>query len=216
MRIVVLAACACLLAGCASDDAAQPAAPAPSPASTASNAGTSSGACFWWPFCGGSSDTAQPAAPAGPATPGAPAAAPPPPPATASVGTASSGGSVFGLFGGSSDDTTTDTPQLGVNAYLWRATLDTLTFMPLASEDPVGGVIITDWYSAPENPNERMKVTAYILDKRLRADALKIAVFRQTRTANGWADAQTNPDTAVKVENAILTRARQLHLASTQ
>jgi hypothetical protein len=131
------------------------------------------------------------------------------------VGTASSGGSFFGLFGGA-DEPATDSPQLGVNAYLWRATLDTLTFMPLASEDPVGGVIITDWYSAPENQNERMKVTAYILDKRLRADALKVAVFRQTRTANGWADAQTNPDTAVKVENAILTRARQLHLASTQ
>ena len=72
---------------------------------------------------------------------------------------------------------------LGVNSYLWHASLDTLAFMPLQSADPFGGVIITDWYSAPENPNERMKVTIYILDRRLRADGLKIAVFRQTRSA---------------------------------
>jgi hypothetical protein len=65
---------------------------------------------------------------------------------------------------------------LGVNSYLWHATLDTLAFMPLASADPFGGVIITDWYSAPEDPSERMKVTIYILDRRLRADGLKIAV----------------------------------------
>jgi hypothetical protein len=104
---------------------------------------------------------------------------------------------------------------LGVNSFLWHATLDTLSFLPLQSADPFGGVIITDWYSAPEDPNERMKVTIYILDRRLRADGLKIAVFRQTHSADGWADAQVNPDTAVKLEDAILTRARELRLAST-
>ena len=103
---------------------------------------------------------------------------------------------------------------LGVNSYLWHATLDTLSFMPLASADPFGGVIITDWYSAPEDPNERMKVTIYILDRRLRADGLKISVFRQTHSADGWVDAQVNPDTAIKLEDAILTRARELRLAS--
>jgi hypothetical protein len=103
---------------------------------------------------------------------------------------------------------------LGVNSYLWHATLDTLAFMPLASADPFGGVIITEWYSAPEDPNERMKVTIYILDRRLRADGLKIAVFRQTHGADGWSDAQVNPDTAIKLEDAILTRARELRLAS--
>lgn len=103
---------------------------------------------------------------------------------------------------------------LGVNSYLWHATLDTLSFMPLASADPFGGVIITDWYSAPAVPNERMKVTIYILDRRLRADGLKIAVFRQTRSADGWVDSQVNPDTATKLEDAILTRARELQLAS--
>lgn len=104
---------------------------------------------------------------------------------------------------------------LGVNSFLWHATLDTLSFLPLQSADPFGGVIITDWYSAPADPNERMKVTIYILDRRLRADGLKVAVFRQTHGADGWADAQVNPDTAVKLEDAILTRARELRLAST-
>ena len=86
--------------------------------------------------------------------------------------------------------------------------------MPLSSADPFGGVIITDWYSAPEDPNERMKVTIYILDRRLRADGIKIAVFRQTHSADGWTDAQVNPDTSIKLEDAILTRARELRLAS--
>jgi hypothetical protein len=103
---------------------------------------------------------------------------------------------------------------LGVNSYLWHATLDTLAFMPLHSADPFGGVIITDWYSAPSAPNERMRVTAYILDRRLRADGLKITVFRQTQGPQGWTDAAVNPETAVKLEDAILTRARELRLAS--
>jgi hypothetical protein len=103
---------------------------------------------------------------------------------------------------------------LGVNSYLWHASLDTLSFLPVQSADPFGGVIITDWYSAPENPNERMKVTVYILDRRLRADGVKIAVFRQTHSADGWIDAQVNPDTATKLEDAILARARELRLAT--
>jgi hypothetical protein len=103
---------------------------------------------------------------------------------------------------------------LGVNSYLWHASLNTLAFMPLSSADPFGGVIISDWYSAPEDPNERMKVTVYILDRRLRADGIKVAVFRQTRSADGWVDAQVNADTAHKLEDAILTRARELRLAS--
>jgi len=124
---------------------------------------------------------------------------------------------------GDQDDTQTGTTAiesgsgkitLGVNSYLWHASLDTLAFMPLASADPFGGVIITDWYSAPDDTNERMKVTVYILDRRLRADGLKIAVFRQTRSGPAWADATVNPDTAIKLEDAILTRARELRLAS--
>ncbi len=103
---------------------------------------------------------------------------------------------------------------LGVNSYLWHASLDTLSFLPLVSADPFGGVIISDWYVAPTAPDERLKVTIYIMDRALRADGLKVAVFRQTRGANGWNDAQPSPDTAHKLEDSILTRARELRLAT--
>ena len=103
---------------------------------------------------------------------------------------------------------------VGVNSYLWHATLDTLSFMPLASADPFGGVIITEWYSQPNTPNERIKVTIYILDQRLRADGIKIAVFRQARSNEGWVDTAVSPETASKLEDSILTRARELRLAS--
>ena len=101
-----------------------------------------------------------------------------------------------------------------VNGYLWRATLDTLAFMPLASADPYGGVVITDWYANPEKPDERFKATAYILDTRLRADGLNVTVFKQTRDAGGaWVDAPLAGQTDTDIENAILTRARQLRLS---
>jgi hypothetical protein len=99
---------------------------------------------------------------------------------------------------------------------LWRATLDTLNFMPLASADPFGGVIITDWFTDPRLPNERFKATVYILDTRLRADALNVSVFRQEMTSRGWQDVQVSQDTALQIENAILTRARQLRLSTLQ
>jgi len=103
---------------------------------------------------------------------------------------------------------------LGVNSYLWHASLDTLSFLPLASADPFGGVIISDWYVAPSSPNERLKVTVYIMDRALLADGLKVVVFRQVQSANGWQDAQASADTAHKLEDSILTRARELRLAS--
>src|SRR5438105_10864988 len=120
-------------------------------------------------------------------------------------------------FGGdtATDDTPADMPQLGVNSYLWRATLDTLNFMPLASADPIGGVVISDWYAAPDKPDEHVKVTVYILDRRLRADAVKVSVFRQVRSVTGWTDAAVNADTGIKLENAILARARELRLSTT-
>jgi hypothetical protein len=104
---------------------------------------------------------------------------------------------------------------IGVNAYLWRATLDTLAFMPLASADPFGGVVITDWYVNPEKVDERLKATVYILDTRLRADGLNVTVFKQTKDASGnWVDAPVAGQTDIDIENAILTRARQLRLAN--
>ena len=104
---------------------------------------------------------------------------------------------------------------IGVNAYLWRATLDTLAFMPLQSADPYGGVVITDWYINPEKPAERFKATVYILDTRLRADGLNVTVFRQISDGNGgWANAPTADQTSTDIENAILTKARQLRLSN--
>ena len=104
---------------------------------------------------------------------------------------------------------------IGVNSFLWRASLDTLSFMPLNSADPFGGVSITDWYSPPETPNERFKITGYILGTALRSDAIKVAVFRQVRVGTDqWADAVVEPSTVTAMEDSILTRARQLRIDS--
>jgi len=104
---------------------------------------------------------------------------------------------------------------IGVNAYLWRASLETIDFMPLVQADPFGGVIITDWYSPPETPGERFKINVYILDTVLRADGVKVAVFRQTNgTDAGWVDAAVDANTATAIEDNILTRARELRIAA--
>jgi hypothetical protein len=105
-------------------------------------------------------------------------------------------------------------PSIGVNVYLWRAALETIDFMPLVQADPFGGVIITDWFSPPETPGERFKLTVYILDRVLRADAVKVAVFRQMNGDSGWADATVEPTTGTGIEDSILTRARELRIAA--
>ena len=99
----------------------------------------------------------------------------------------------------------------GVNVFLWRASLDTVSFMPVNSADVFGGVILTDWHSSAEAPNERFKLNVYILGRTLRADGVRVAVFRQIFTRNGqWADAAVPEETKTKIEDSILTRARQL------
>ncbi len=99
---------------------------------------------------------------------------------------------------------TAQTAGIGVNSYLWRASLDTLAFMPLASADPWGGTIITEWYVNPSRPNER-----------LRADGLNVTVFKQIKDASGqWVDAPVSNQTDIDIENSILTRARQLRLSN--
>jgi len=109
---------------------------------------------------------------------------------------------------------TAQAPNIGVNSFLWRASLETLEFMPLASVDPFGGVILTDWYASPEAPDERFKANVYILDTNLRADALKASIFKQVRDGQNWSDAAVDADTARQIENSILTRARQLYIAT--
>ena len=121
------------------------------------------------------------------------------------------GGVGLNLYGGSKPDGSDG--AVAVNAFLWRASLDTLAFMPLASADPFGGVIITDWYAPPETPDERFKVNVYILGRALRADGLKISDFRPTRDAQGtWHDAAVGGEIPTQFEDAVLTRARQLRL----
>ena len=126
-----------------------------------------------------------------------------------------SAGKLFGdinLLGGAED--TDNNSGIGVNGVLWRASLDTLSFLPLSSADPFGGVIITDWYAPPESPQERFKVTVYILDTRLRADGVSVTVNRQLRGADGnWYEAAVDTGTAAALEDAILTRARQMRIA---
>lgn len=99
---------------------------------------------------------------------------------------------------------------IGVNAYLWRATLDTLSFMPMVQTDSNGGVIVTDWYANPNSPNERMKLTVSILDQDLRADALRVAASRQISQNGQWVDAPVQAATVQKLEEIILTKARDL------
>ena len=99
---------------------------------------------------------------------------------------------------------------IGVNAYLWRGALETLSFAPLASADSAGGVIVTDWYANPSNPNERVKVTVTILDQDLRADALRVSASRQVAQGAGWVDAPVQAATVQKLEDIILTKARDL------
>lgn len=104
--------------------------------------------------------------------------------------------------------------NIGVNGFLWRATLDTLNFMPTLSADPFGGTFITDWHANSEKPDERFKIQVFILDTRLRADGIAVQVFRQTKSGSDWTDASVDPDTPLQIENAILTRARQLRIAT--
>jgi hypothetical protein len=103
---------------------------------------------------------------------------------------------------------------IGVNSYLWRATLDTLSFMPLVQTDSNGGVIVTDWYANPQAPTERVKFTVTILDQDLRADAVRVAGLRQVSQGGQWVAAPITAATTQKLEDLILTRARDLRRSS--
>ncbi len=107
-------------------------------------------------------------------------------------------------------DTNISGGRVGVNTFLWRGALDTVSFMPLLSADPFGGVIITDWYAPPETPQERFKLTVYILGRELRADAIRVAVFHQKQVDGQWQNVPTEKATADQLEDTILSRAQQL------
>ena len=118
-------------------------------------------------------------------------------------------------FGIGKGGRTEEGAALGVNAYLWRGALDTLSFMPLASADPFGGVIITDWYQPPAGSGERFKATAYILGRQLRADGVRVTIFRQVAQSGQWVDAPVSPSTTGEIENKVLARARELRSQAT-
>ena len=103
--------------------------------------------------------------------------------------------------------------KIGVNAYLWRASLDTISFMPIQKADPFGGTIFTDWYSAPDTPEERLKLNVFILNKELRSDAIRVRLFKQVLKNGKWMDSEASSKTTRQLEDAILTRARQLRVA---
>ncbi len=132
----------------------------------------------------------------------------PPPPSTKVADNSDSGG----WFGGGSS---TKKGGVSVNAYLWRASLDALSFMPMDQTDPFGGTIKTGWYTPAATPNERLRVAVYILDSRLRADALRVSVFKEAKNGAGsWVDATVDPETVTKLENLILNKARALKIQS--
>lgn len=124
---------------------------------------------------------------------------------------------LFGLNGDKKDKNGANggAVGIGVNSFLWRASLDTISFMPIATADPFGGTILTDWYQMPESPNERYKLNIFIVDRALRSDGIKVSVFKQVQGGNGqWADTAVDPKMASDIENSILTRARQLRIVS--
>ena len=124
-----------------------------------------------------------------------------------------SGSDGLQLFGSRPEAAEGGGAGIGVNAFLWQASLETFDFIPIASADPFGGLIITDWYQAASAPDERIKLQVFIRDVALRADGVKVSLFRQVRdTAGGWLDAPVDPATAAELEDKVLTRARELRI----
>lgn len=121
---------------------------------------------------------------------------------------------LFGTDRSSQRATADQGSGIGVNAYLWRATLDTLSFMPLASADPFGGVVITDWYAPPTTSGERFRATAYILGRQLRSDGVRVVVFRQEMRNGAWVDVEVAASTGSELEDKVLARARELRSQS--
>jgi len=124
--------------------------------------------------------------------------------------------SIFGeggisILGGKDDKPSGD--SITVNSHLWRASLDTVSFMPLTNVDPFGGVILTDWYNDPATPDERYKLNVFVIGSQLRSDAIRVSAFQQKKQRGKWVDVKVNSSIATKIEDTILTRARQIRVA---
>lgn len=132
-------------------------------------------------------------------------------------------GNLFGddflMFGGPKKENPTGSVSATVNPFIWRASLDTISFMPLASADALGGVIVTDWYTSSNSPNERIKVTVYVTNPQLRADSIKVTIYKQVNKGGTWVNGTSDAASATEMENIILSKARQLrvkHLEATK
>ncbi len=120
-----------------------------------------------------------------------------------------------GIFGSDEDpELGPITTAIGVNGYLWTATLDTLAFMPIDNAYPSSAAIITDWYSTADAPDERVKVAVYFRSEQLRSDGVKVNVVRQERKAGAWLTVPVQAATVLQIEEAILSRARVLKIAA--
>ena len=99
---------------------------------------------------------------------------------------------------------------LPINALLWRASLDVMSTIPLDDVDTFGGTIVTEWYQLNKTSDERIKMTAFILDRELRADGIRVVVYVQKRIRNSWQDSGTDNEMGKQIEELILTRAREI------
>lgn len=129
--------------------------------------------------------------------------------------------SIFGedgmdLFGKKKDEDTKGANGIGVNSYLWQASLDTVSFMPVASADPFGGVILTDWYSPNGVETERFKVNIFLTGRRLETSALRVSIFKQEKVGDVWKDLEVTKKTVTDMEDTILSKARELRIKSTE
>ena len=131
------------------------------------------------------------------------------------------GGGLFGkkaslnLFGDETDSQQTSVGVgLPINPFLWKASIETISFMPLASTDPFAGTIITDWYTAENNINERCKLNIFINGADMKTDNLKVLSFCQSLKNNQWVNSPPNSEDNVRLENAILNKAKKLKLTS--
>jgi len=108
---------------------------------------------------------------------------------------------------------TYSTIGMPINPYLWRASLETISFMPLASADPFGGIIITDWYSTNSNIDERCKLNIFIKGAELKTNNLVVKSYCQKLTNNNWINIQSENEKNIKIENAILNKAKKIKLS---
>ena len=102
--------------------------------------------------------------------------------------------------------------NVNVNGYLWRATLNILSFVPLISTDALSGTIITDWYVNKNIQNQRLKITVNINTNELKSESIKIKVEIQNFKNNIWSQPLTSNSLATQIEDSILNEARNLKL----